>query len=81
MFGLAQRAKAADDYGGFIIGMQTYSLRNYPVDKALELCRELGVKSLEFATGHVAHKGIAGRDRRCEEKGPSSGAASAGPTE
>ncbi|MBI2824223.1 MAG: sugar phosphate isomerase/epimerase [Planctomycetia bacterium] len=51
-----RRGAAADtgDYGGFTMGMQTYSLRGYPVDKALEHCRELGVKTLEFATGHLS---------------------------
>ncbi len=46
-------ARAAEDYAGFVMGIQTYSLRGYPTEKALKLAKELGVTTLEFATGHV----------------------------
>lgn len=46
------RARAAGDAGGFLLGMQSYSLRKYPVDQALKHMQELGVKSVEFAGGH-----------------------------
>jgi sugar phosphate isomerase/epimerase len=48
----ATRARAAGDTGGFLLGMQSYSLRKYPVDQALKHMQELGVKSVEFAGGH-----------------------------
>jgi inosose dehydratase len=51
--GLTNRARAiADDYGGFVMGMQTYSLRSFPVDKALEQIQQFGVTTLEFFPGH-----------------------------
>lgn len=48
----ATRARAAGDTGGFLLGMQSYSLRKYPVDQALKHMQDLGVKSVEFSTGH-----------------------------
>jgi inosose dehydratase len=51
--GRVTQAWAADDFGGFAMGLQTYSLRGYPTDKALELAKELGFTTLEFATGHL----------------------------
>jgi sugar phosphate isomerase/epimerase len=57
LVGLSRRtAAAADDFGGFIMGMQTYSLRDFPVDKALELSKQLGVSTIEFASGHLGTK-------------------------
>jgi len=51
----ATRARAAaSDTGGFLLGMQSYSLRNYPVDKAIEHMRELGAQSVEFFSGHFS---------------------------
>lgn len=44
---------AADDFAGFAMGLQTYSLRGYPTAKALDLAKELGFTTLEFATGHL----------------------------
>ncbi len=54
MIGTARRAAAADDYGGFAMGLQTYSLRGYPVDKALDLAKSLGISTLEFFPGHYS---------------------------
>jgi sugar phosphate isomerase/epimerase len=51
MLGLP-RLKAADDKSGLIIGIQSYSLRNYPVDEAIKISGELGFKSIEFFSGH-----------------------------
>ena len=46
------RACAADDKpGSLIIGIQSYSLRNYPVDEAIKISGELGFKSIEFYSG------------------------------
>ncbi|HEY4308608.1 MAG TPA: sugar phosphate isomerase/epimerase [Pirellulales bacterium] len=53
MFGRVARARAADDYAGFVMGLQTYSLRNYSADKMLDLARDFGVKTLEFFPGHL----------------------------
>jgi inosose dehydratase len=49
---LARRARAADapdPWGGFLMGMQSYTLRGFPLDKALEIIAELGLGSVEFA--------------------------------
>ncbi len=53
LFGRAARLHAADDYGGFAMGLQTYTLRGFPVDKALDLAKELGVTTLEFGNNHI----------------------------
>jgi len=54
MVGLSRQSRAADVYGGFAMGLQTYSLRNYPVDKALDLAKEMGFATLEFFPGHYS---------------------------
>lgn len=47
-----RRAKAAEP--GFVLGMQSYSLRSFPVDKALDDIQELGLHSVEFFNAHLA---------------------------
>jgi inosose dehydratase len=55
--GLTNRGRAnVDDYGGFVMGLQTYSLRSFPVDKALDEARQLGFTTLEFFPGHLSPK-------------------------
>jgi len=55
LLGLSNRGRAsADDYGGFVMGIQTYSLRGFPADKALDQARQLGVTTLEFFPGHFS---------------------------
>lgn len=51
---MARGADAADAWGGFVMGMQSYTLRGFPVDKALEIIAELGLGSVEFAGTHLA---------------------------
>lgn len=51
------QAAAADDDAGFLLGLQSYSLRGYPVDQALAHAAALGVKTLEFFPGHLNPKG------------------------
>lgn len=43
---------AAKDAGGFLLGMQSYSLRNYSFDEALKHMQQMGVQSVEFFPGH-----------------------------
>lgn len=38
-------------FSGFIIGIQSYSLRGFPADTAIQLASELGFKSIEFYSG------------------------------
>jgi sugar phosphate isomerase/epimerase len=43
---------AADDKpGSLIVGIQSYSLRNFPADQAIKISGELGFKSIEFYSG------------------------------
>jgi sugar phosphate isomerase/epimerase len=47
-------AAAADDpYAGFKVGAQSYTWRNFNLEQALTKMQELGLKYVEFATGHV----------------------------
>ena len=51
----ARRAKAADEkgrYGGFLMGLQSYSLRAFGVDEALQHIADLGLHSVEFFNAH-----------------------------
>ena len=44
-------AADADPYGGFRMGMQSYSLRNFDLDGTLSRFRDLGLKFAEFFPG------------------------------
>lgn len=50
------RARAADDStpGKYILGLQSYSLRKFPVDKAIAQTQELGLHAIEFFSGHFS---------------------------
>ena len=41
-----------NDSGGFTIGIQSYTLRGYPADKAIAHAKELGFGSIEFYNEH-----------------------------
>lgn len=48
---------AADNraqYGGFLMGLQSYTLRSFPVDRALATMQELGLSSVEFFDAHFS---------------------------
>lgn len=49
--GWPSRARA-DSQAGFVLGIQSYSLRSFPVDKALADTQELGLHAIEFFGGH-----------------------------
>lgn len=54
-FDLARQALAADDpYGGFPIGVQSYSLRNFNLVEAVRHIQGMGVHFAEFYTKHLA---------------------------
>ncbi|HEY2838416.1 MAG TPA: sugar phosphate isomerase/epimerase [Pirellulales bacterium] len=56
-FGSLRVARAkAEDFGGFAIGLQTYTFRAFPVDKMLDTAKELGFETLEFFPGHYSLK-------------------------
>jgi sugar phosphate isomerase/epimerase len=44
----------APEFGGFLIGIQSYSLRGYKVDEAIQHAKDLGFKHLEFFDGHFS---------------------------
>lgn len=46
------RRARADSQESFVLGIQSYSLRNFPVDKALADTQELGLHAIEFFGGH-----------------------------
>jgi inosose dehydratase len=50
------RARAAVDEkpGGFLLGIQSYSLRGYDVDEALRHVHDFGLHSIEFTSGHFS---------------------------
>jgi inosose dehydratase len=43
-------AKAAQ-LSGFNVGIQSYSLRGFPVDEAIMICHDLGINAVEFYSG------------------------------
>jgi len=53
-WGLPRRARAADydRFGGFNLGIQSYTFRAFPVDKALEMIKDLDLHSVEFFNSH-----------------------------
>jgi len=52
----AARAADQDPYRGLKVGVHTYSLRSFPLDKALSLTNELGVKYLSVNPIHIPLK-------------------------
>jgi sugar phosphate isomerase/epimerase len=46
-------AKDEDAFGGFIIGIQSYTFRNFKLEPAVKKIADLGVKHVEFYNGHV----------------------------
>jgi len=47
---LASVVRAAE-IAGFNVGIQSYSLRGFPVDEALMICHDLGINAVEFYGG------------------------------
>lgn len=51
---LAARAvRAADDFAGFAVGVQSYTFRNFDLEGMLKRTKELGLKSAEFYSKHI----------------------------
>ena len=60
MWSLPRRSRAAESkYPGFSIGIQSYSLRGFPVEKAIRVASELGFAHMEFYSGHFSHQATA----------------------
>lgn len=43
----------ADPFGGFTVGMQSYTFRNFNLEQCLKRTQELGLKTTEFYPGHI----------------------------
>ena len=55
---LAAEEKKADPYGGFKMGIQSYSLREFEFQKMIDiLCGDLGLKHVELYPGHFPMEG------------------------
>ena len=67
------KAGGADEFGGFTLGIQSYTFRNFQLEQALKRTQELGLKYVEFATGHVSNKSkpeqITALKKLCSEYG------------
>jgi inosose dehydratase len=42
-----------NDFGGFTVGIQTYTFRNFNLEQALTRIKDLGVRYAEFYRGHI----------------------------
>ncbi len=50
----AGEQKQPDPFGGFTVGLQTYTLRNFKqLDQVLQRIRDLGLRHAEFYRGHI----------------------------
>lgn len=50
---LAADAKPADPFGGFALGIQSYTFRNFNLDQALKRTHDLGLKHIEITQLHL----------------------------
>lgn len=46
-------AEPNDEFGGFTLGMQSYTFRKFNLEQALKRTHDLGLKYVEFFNGHV----------------------------
>jgi inosose dehydratase len=51
---LPRTAPAADEFGGFTVGIQSYTFRNFDLEQALKRTQECGLKYAELYRGHIA---------------------------
>lgn len=47
------KEKAADGFGGFTVGVQSYTFRKFSLERMLKACKDLGLKNVEFYRGHI----------------------------
>jgi inosose dehydratase len=53
---IARAADPHDRFAGFDVGLQSYTLRSFKVDEALDEIHKLGLRSVEFFDSHFSHK-------------------------
>jgi inosose dehydratase len=73
-FAAAGRLRAADEFGGFTVGIQSYTFREFkPVERALKEMKECGVSFGEFYRDHLpttaTPEQIKAFRKQCEEFG------------
>ena len=56
------RAKVDSTIHGVLIGAQSYSFRDLPLDGAIDGMKQIGLGECELAMGHVEPKGMSGED-------------------
>jgi inosose dehydratase len=70
---LSRNSLAADDFGGFTVGIQSYTFRKFGFEQALKKTQELGLKYAELYRGHLATNSgpdtIAAAKKLCAEYG------------
>lgn len=70
---LSQTSPAAteDDFGGFTVGVQSYTFRNFNLEQMLKKTQALGLKYAEFYRGHIptdsSPEKIAAYKKLCKE--------------
>ncbi len=67
----ARFAQAADkkyDFAGFNVGLQSYTLREFPVERALEQMNKWGLHSVELFEGHFNSKSSAAEIEAMKDK-------------
>jgi inosose dehydratase len=47
------KSRAAADFNGFTVGIQSYTFRQFSLEQALKRTQELGLKYAEFYRGHI----------------------------
>jgi sugar phosphate isomerase/epimerase len=57
-----------DKPGRPLLGMQSYTLRNFPVDKAITMTKELGLAHIEFFPGHFSPSSSPAKIAEMKEK-------------
>lgn len=69
LFARSTRAAETDDrFGGWPIGIQSYSLRNFDVDQAIRHMQGLGIHHAEFYQKHVPLESTAGQLAELQKK-------------
>ncbi len=66
-FKLSRSVFAEAPYGDFRMGLQSYSLRNFPFYEALDKIGALGLKHVELFSGHLDHNTVS-KDELAEAK-------------
>jgi inosose dehydratase len=65
--------KKADPWGGFTVGVQTYTFRKFSLERTLKTCKDLGLTCAEVYRGHIptnaTAEAIAAYKKQCSDFG------------